>query len=75
MKNPVLQSESFERSAHNLEVAMDRFMRDGNFDESVRIFQRSVDKLVQAMGMQAENQLREHRGERLAYDDSAFASL
>ena len=35
----------------------------------------SVQTLVRAMGMQAENQQRIHRGESIAYPEEAFSKL
>lgn len=35
----------------------------------------AVSTLVEAMGMQAENQNRIHRGESIAYDELAFQKL
>lgn len=35
----------------------------------------AIQTLVEAMGMQAENQQRIHRGESLAYTEQAFADL
>ena len=31
--------------------------------------------LIEAMGKQAENKIREHRGEAMAYDEDAFIAL
>jgi hypothetical protein len=36
---------------------------------------QQIRALIRAMGMQAENQIREHRGEALAYDENAFIEL
>jgi len=72
--NPVLQSEGFERAAYALARSLDNF-NTGSFDQGVATFQRSVDKIVAAMGMQAENQNRAHAGLSPAYDESAFQTL
>lgn len=34
-----------------------------------------IKRLIEAMGMQAENKAREIRGESLAYDEQAFLNL
>lgn len=70
-----MNSEQFVRAAHTLSHSLDNFNRSGSFEQSVGVFQRSVDKLVTAMGMQAENQCRADRGAAPAYDEEAFARL
>lgn len=70
-----MNTEQHANAMYALSHSLDGFCRDSNFTESVRTFQRSVDKLVQAMGMQAENQCRADRGHAPAYDEEAFASL
>lgn len=75
MNNPVLQSESFERAAYALKQAIESGVKCDSFEESVRAFKRSVDKLVTAMGMQAENQHRERCGNAISYGEEAFQSL
>jgi len=36
---------------------------------------RCTTALIRAMGMQAENQIRQHRGEQMAYDQAAFETV
>jgi len=36
---------------------------------------QQIRALIVAMGMQAENQIREHRGEAPAYDEDAFIGV
>lgn len=64
-------------------------LNSGDFDDSVctfgsyiammqeaqRQFRLSIDKLVNAMGMHAENQVRLSEGKSLAYDEAAFQSI
>ena len=71
MTNHVLQSESFERAAYTLQRAMENF-GTGDFNESCRIFERSVARLSLLLGMQAANDQRKHLGESMAYGDAAF---
>lgn len=70
-----MNSEQFTRAAHTLSHSLDNFNRNGSFEQSVAQFQRSVDKMVQAMGMHAENQCRINRGDYPTYDEEAFARL
>ena len=74
MNNPVLISESFERAAYAHQHAMESFRADG-FEESVRTFQQSVDKLARILGMQAENDQRKAVGASMAYVEDDFASV
>jgi len=73
MNNPCLNSEAFDRAAYNLASAM-RDFNTGKFDESVRTFDRSVDRLAAVLGMQAENDQRKHLGQSMAYTNSDFTS-
>ncbi len=81
MSNPILQSESFERAAHSLVSAFEQFSRNGISGDIDRLelcteqFRLSVDKLVTAMGMQAENDQRKVIGASMAYGESDFANL
>ncbi len=74
MNNPILLSESFERAAYAHKRAMEDFRMDG-FEESVRTFASSIDKLQTLMGMQAENDQRKQLGQSMAYDESAFVNV
>ena len=81
MSNPVLISDSFERAAHGLSHAMDRFggacqiANDvNNFECAVEQFRASVDKLAAILGMQAANDQRKALGQSMAYTESDFAS-
>ena len=74
MNNPILLSESFERAADAHRRAMENFRADG-FEESVRQFAQSVDKLQTLMGMQAENDQRKQLGQSMAYDEDAFINI
>ncbi len=74
MSNPVLISESFERAAYAHKHAMESFRTD-SFEESVRTFERSVDKLARILGMQAENDQRKAVGGSMAYVEDDFASV
>ena len=74
MNNPILLSESFERAADAHRRAMDNFRVDG-FEESVREFIRSIDKLQRILGMQAENDQRKHLGHSMAYDEGSFLNV
>lgn len=40
-----------------------------------RIMARCTTALIRAMGMQAENQQREHQGNAMAYDEAAFLKI
>ena len=81
MSNPILQSESFERAAHSLMSAFDHFSRNGitgdidRFERCTEQFRLSVDKLVTAIGMQAENDQRKVVGASMAYAETDFANL
>ena len=75
MEYHTLLSESFERAAYSLSTSLDKFGRDGNLDESMRSFERSVNKMVAALGMQAENDQRKQLGHSMAYTENDFASL
>jgi hypothetical protein len=70
-----LLSERFENAAFALQRSLDSFASSGSFEESVRIFQGSVDKLVRAMSMQAENQRRERNNDAQAYTEYDFSNL
>lgn len=70
----ILQSEHFDRAAGNLANAMQQFPA-GDFVDAVNRFERSINRLVQAMGMQAENDYRKACGNQIAYDENAFANL
>ena len=81
MNNPVLISDSFERAAHGLTTALDRFGGNCSISHEVEIFERSVehfrvsvDKLATILGMQAENDQRKALGQSMAYTESDFAS-
>lgn len=74
MNNPVLISESFERAAYAHQHAMENFRVDG-FEESVRLFATSVDRLGRLLGMQAENDQRKACGHSMAYVEDDFASV
>jgi len=74
MNNPILLSESFEQAAYAHKAAMENFRVDG-FEESVRQFAQSVDKLQTLMGMQAENDQRKHLDRPMAYDEDAFVRI
>ncbi len=75
MNNVNLNSESFERAAYSLSHSMDNFNRTGSFEGAVVQFERSVDKLQQILGMQAENDYRKILGQQVAYTEDAFASV
>ena len=69
--NPVLQSEAFENAAFALRDSLNRF-ETGNFDASCLQFSKAVDKMGRILGMQAENEMRKHHGQALAYCDQDF---
>lgn len=87
--NPILQSEGFEQAAHtlsrvmrdcNLPAAFDSANQQllntvNEFGRITNEFGRKVDKLVTAMGMQAENEWRTRNGQSIAYGEAAFNSL
>ena len=73
MTNPVLISESFERAAYAHKHSLDSFTN--RFEESVRTFERSVDRLAKILGMQAENDQRKAVGASMAYTEEDFASV
>lgn len=54
MNNVNLNSESFERAVYAHVRAMENF-GTGDFDSSVLLFSRSVDKLARVLVMQAAN--------------------
>lgn len=70
-----LLSESFERAAYKLSDSMNNFNRTGSFEEAVSRFERSVDKLQQILGMQAENDYRKICGDQVAYVENDFHSV
>lgn len=39
------------------------------------VISSSARAMIEAMGMQAENKIREHRGEAMAYNEEAFDSI
>ena len=43
--------------------------------QSRLLFSLCVCAMIRALGMQAENEQRKHRGESMAYDEEAFASI
>lgn len=73
MSNPVLQSEGFERAAYALRSSLDNFSTS-NFEDYVRVFERSVDRLARIAGMQAANDQRKQLGQSMAYTENDFAS-
>lgn len=75
MSNPILNSESFERAAYSLSASMNSFNKYGSFEDAVMRFERSVNKMQQILGMQAENDHRKHCGNQVAYTESDFASI
>lgn len=77
MDNVWLLSESFERAAFSHREAMENFNHNGvsRFEESIRQFSQSVDKLQTLMGMQAENDQRKATGKSMAYDEDAFVNI
>jgi hypothetical protein len=40
--------------------------------KAARVFACCTTALIRAMGMQAENQMRQHQGYAMAYDEAAF---
>lgn len=70
-----LLSDSFERAAHDLASSLDSFNTNGTLEESMRQFERSVDKLARVLGMQAENDQRKHLGHSMAYTEDDFNSV
>jgi hypothetical protein len=44
-------------------------------DRAAFIVSQAACMVVEAMGMQAENKMREHRGEQMAYDSLHFIQL
>ncbi len=74
MSSPTLLCESFERAAYAHIAAMENFRVDG-FDESVRQFAQSVDKLQTLAGMQSENDLRKQLGEFPTYNEQDFKNI
>jgi len=74
MNNPTLLCESFERAVYAHITAMDNFRVDG-FEEAVRQFAQSVDKLQTLAGMQAENDQRKALGHSMAYDENDFERI
>jgi hypothetical protein len=81
--NPVLQSESFERAAHSLRDTGESLARtQGWFSDNAETirnaqanFDATVNKLIRAMGMHAENMQRQAVGASMAYTESAFEGL
>ncbi len=81
MSNPILQSEHFERAAHSLVAAFEQLSRNGIHGDIYRLenctekFRLSVDKLVTALGMQAENNDCLMRNETMIYTEADFKKL
>lgn len=74
MTNPILLSESFDKAAYTLARSLDNF-GTGDFDESVRKFERSVGMLQRVLGMQAENMQRAAVGQSMAYVEVDFQNV
>lgn len=75
--NPILKSESFERAAYNLvsqlEVSTPRMQQAADtMQAAADSFRDSVDRLIRAMGMLAENMQRAHLGDAMAYTEKDF---
>lgn len=64
-----LNSGDFDNSVFEFRSCIARM------EETQRQFSLGVDKLVNAMGMHAENQVRLSEGKSLAYDEAAFQSI
>jgi hypothetical protein len=76
MDNPTLNCERFAASVNQLSVSFAHFgLVTETSVEAIRQFSASVDKMVAALGMQAENEQRLANGHSIAYDESAFNSL
>lgn len=75
MSNPILNSESFERAAYSLSASMNSFNKYGSFEDAVSRFERSVNKMQQILGMQAENDQRKATGSSMAYTENDFLSV
>lgn len=77
MDNIRLISESFEQAAYSHAQAMENFQLQGmdRFEDSVRQFSQSVDKLQAILGMQAENEYRKDTEKSVAYDEQSFQSI
>lgn len=71
MNNPILQSESFDRSASQLRHAMENFP-GVEFVSAIDRFERAVERLARIYAMQAENDQRKDIGASMAYGESAF---
>lgn len=69
-----LNSEQFNRAAGQLTHSLDTF-NPWQFVEAVAQFQRTVDRLIAAMGMQAENDQRKVLGHSMAYQETDFCNL
>lgn len=74
MNNPILISESFERAVYEHKSALESFRTD-SFEDSVRLFAASVDRLAVILGMQAENDHRKAVGSSMAYVEKDFTSV
>ena len=83
MSNPILNAEQFQRAVSSFGSDVEILQRvQGWISENVqqaenaqRGFADSVNKLVRAMGMQAENDQRKVRGESMAYIEADFLNL
>lgn len=81
--NPILNAEEFQRAVsffgghvENLSLQQRWFGESvGGLDTARREFTDTVNRLIRAMGMQAENDVRKHRGEAMAYDEAAFQQI
>ncbi len=77
-----LNSEYFERAANRLSSSMDSFNKDGNFDESVRKFEQTVqmmkeqvDRMAKIAGMVAENQQDENNVYSPTYGEKDYKDI
>ncbi len=74
--NPILQSEGFERAASELRRSFDAFNAGRTaFDESVKTFAATVDKLARIAGMQAQNACNISQGLPPCYNEADFSNL
>ena len=71
MMSPIIVA--FDHAAYALTRALDHAGL-GNFEQSVRAFERSVEKMARILGMQAENNQRKAIGASMAYTYGDFAN-
>lgn len=69
MDGVTLNSGDFEDAVHDFTICVNRL------EEIQRQYRLAVDKMVTAIGMEAENLKRYSEGKAIAYDEAAFQNI